>query len=393
MPFALKNIFYTPQRLKAEQHVKRGFGTHSNLVKEVTYDEDKDDKTPCLLVIFWSSRALSLFGELEQAKHNIEKDFWGGLEHFRIDSSYPVGAWLDDSEKTHPPRQILLRSSAGDSEEEAPRVVQSRRSSRISSSSTLPEPEPRRDVKPSLSADVRAERRKGRIFLNSDPSRSLYEFPDPEVWSNEGDDESDDDDQFWDDAGFEDSDFDDAGFEEAVFESTDRQYPTDSSIPEITVSSPSDEESETKRRMSSKDMLKPDDVYKVLWKQQTKETRFLNETQRFLLPLAWLVAEAEGIDVNDLPALEMSLKSIIADRQKLIDLFPLAKILAKDQKVDVTDFKSFPRMLKNVIADRDNAKRLAEYHRVARRKLESRVAQLEMERNGESPDDEEYIRY
>lgn len=86
MPFALKNIFYTPQRLKAEQHVKRGFGLHSSLVKEVTYDEDKDDKTPCLLIVFWSSRALSLFGELEQAKHNIEKDFWGGLDHFRIDS-------------------------------------------------------------------------------------------------------------------------------------------------------------------------------------------------------------------------------------------------------------------------------------------------------------------
>ncbi|KAI0854179.1 hypothetical protein F5Y00DRAFT_256677 [Daldinia vernicosa] len=85
MPFPLKNIFYTPQRLKVEQHVKRGFGMHSSLVKEVMYDEDKDDKTPCLLIVFWSSRALSLFGELEQTKHNIEKDFWGGLDHFRID--------------------------------------------------------------------------------------------------------------------------------------------------------------------------------------------------------------------------------------------------------------------------------------------------------------------
>ncbi|KAI1659676.1 hypothetical protein F4813DRAFT_351634 [Daldinia decipiens] len=311
--------------------------------------------------------------------------------------SYPVGAWLDDSKKTHPPRQILLKSSAEYSEEDAPRVVRSRPSSRITSSSTFSEPEPTRDIKPSLPADVRAERRKGRIFLNGNPSRSLYEFPDPEVWSNEdgdeSDDDDDDDDQFWDDAGFDDYNFDDAGFEEAVFESTGEQDLTDGSIPEIIVSSPSDEESESKRRMSSEDLLKPDDVYKVLWKQQTKETRFLNETQRFLLPLAWLVAEAERIDVNDLPALEMALKSIIEDRQKLIDLFPLAKILAKDQKVDVNDFKSLPRMLKNIIADRDNAKRLAEYHRVARRKLESRVAQLEMEKNGESPDDEEYIRY
>ncbi|KAI0854177.1 hypothetical protein F5Y00DRAFT_256675 [Daldinia vernicosa] len=307
--------------------------------------------------------------------------------------SYPVGAWLDDSEKTLPPGQILLGSSSEDSEDEAPpRNVKSRLSFRATSSSTFPEPEPTHNIKPSMSADVRAERRKGRIFLNNDPARSLYEFPDPEAWSNDDDDESDDDDQFWDDAGFDDGSFDDACFEEAVFESMGEQYPADSSIPEIIIESPSDEESESKRRMSSEDMLKPDDVYKVLLKQQTKETRFLNETQRYLLPLAWLVAEAERIDVNDLPALEGALKSIIADRQKLIDLFPLAKILAKDQKVDVNDFKAFPRMLKHIIADRDNSKRLAEYHRIARRKLESRVAQLEMERCGESPDDEEYIR-
>ncbi|KAK6953934.1 hypothetical protein Daesc_003896 [Daldinia eschscholtzii] len=86
MPFALKNIFYTPQRFKAEQHVKRGFGKHSSLIKEVVYDEDEDDGTPCLLIIFWSSRAFSFFGELEQAKHNIEKDLLCGLERFRIDS-------------------------------------------------------------------------------------------------------------------------------------------------------------------------------------------------------------------------------------------------------------------------------------------------------------------
>ncbi|KAI0135011.1 hypothetical protein F4814DRAFT_443839 [Daldinia grandis] len=307
--------------------------------------------------------------------------------------SYPVGAWLDDSGKTHPPKEILLRSSAEDNEEEVPRVVKSRRSFYIPSSSAFPEPGPTNDIKSGLSADVRAERRKGRIFLNDDFSRSLYEFPDPEAWDGESGDESDGDDQFWDDAGFGDSNFDDAGFEEAVFESKGEQYVADSSIPDIVISSPSDEESESRRRMSSEDMLKPDDVYKVLWKQQTKETRFLNETQRFLLPLAWLVAEAEGIDVNDLPALEMALKSIIADRRKLIDLFPLAKIVAKDQKADGNNFKPLPRMLKNIITDRDNAQMLAEHHRVARRKLESKVAQLEMERNGESPDDEEYIRY
>ncbi|KAI1466936.1 uncharacterized protein F4812DRAFT_465581 [Daldinia caldariorum] len=312
--------------------------------------------------------------------------------------SYPVGTWLDNSEKTYPPKQILFNSKAGDNENEMTGVAKSRRQSRASPKSVTYESELADDIQSGLAADIRAERRKGRIFSNEDPLKNLYEFPDPDAWYGEEDDESDEDDQFWDDAGFDDSDFggsdlDDAGFEEAVFTARRERYSANISVPDIVISTPTDEGEPSKRRASSEDLLKPDDVYKVLWKKQAKEIRFLNETQRYLLPLAWLVAEAEGIDVNDLPALEKALKVIISDRRKLFDLFPLAKVLAKDQKVDVNDFKSFPRILKNVLSDRDNAKRLADYHRTAKLKLESKVAQLEAENIGESPDDEDYIRF
>ncbi|OTB14152.1 hypothetical protein K445DRAFT_23933 [Daldinia sp. EC12] len=303
--------------------------------------------------------------------------------------SYPVGTWLDKSEKTYPPQRVLFESKAEDSEDEAP----SGRRSRMSTRSAEFENDLVDNLQHKLSADVRAERRKGRIFSKSDPSKNLYEFPDPDGWYDEDDDDSDEDDEFWDDAGFDDPVFDDAGFEEAVFTGRHEQGPASSPIPNIVISTPTDEEEEAKRRSNSENLLKPDDVYKVLWKKQAKEIRFLTETQRYLLPLAWLVAEAEGIDVNDLPALENALKVIISDRRKLFDLFPLAKVLAKDQNVDVDDFKTFPRMLKNVLADRDNAKRLANYHRTAKLKLESKIARLESEKIGESPDDEEYIRF
>ncbi|KAI1801846.1 hypothetical protein F4811DRAFT_532586 [Daldinia bambusicola] len=311
--------------------------------------------------------------------------------------SYPVGTWLDNSEQSYPPKQILFNSKAGDSEDEVTDAAKSRRQSRAPPKSVGHESKLTEDIQSGLAADVRAERRKGRIFSNEDPSKNLYEFPNPDAWYGE-DDENDEDDQFWDDAGFdgsdfEGSDFDDAGFEEAVFTGRRERHSANFPIPDIVISTPSDEGEPSKRRASSGDLLKPDDVYKVLWMKQAKEIRFLNETQRYLLPLAWLVAEAEGIDVNDLPALENALKVIISDRRKLFDLFPLAKVLAKDQKVDVNDFKSFPKILKNVLSDRDNAKRLADYHRAAKLKLESKIAQLEAEKIGESPDEEDYIRF
>ncbi|KAI8958931.1 hypothetical protein F5Y11DRAFT_362213 [Daldinia sp. FL1419] len=303
--------------------------------------------------------------------------------------SYPIGAWLDDSEKTNPPEGVLLRYKAGESEEsgdsddsedeEYQGTVRSGRSTPGSVDS----------IKPELPANIRAERRKGRIFLDNDPSKNRYEFPDPDTWDGEYSDESDEDDQFWDDAGFDDNGFDDTSFEEAVF---GRRASNDGSIPDITISPPSDEGFISEEDKEPPRLLQPEDAYKVLCAQQKKQIRLLTQTQRYLFPLAWLVAEVHSIDPDDLPPLEKALTQIIADREKLFELFPLAQILANDQKVDVNNFKEFPRMLQNIMADRDNYKRLANYHRLATRKLESKVARLESELRGESPDEEDYIR-
>ncbi|KAI1134457.1 hypothetical protein F5Y05DRAFT_422076 [Hypoxylon sp. FL0543] len=86
MPNVWKNILYMPQKLKVEKHLNRGFGAHSDLVKETTYEEDEDDGTPCILITFWSIRAFSYLSELEAVRHGIENDQGSGLDKFRIDS-------------------------------------------------------------------------------------------------------------------------------------------------------------------------------------------------------------------------------------------------------------------------------------------------------------------
>lgn len=103
MPHMWKNIKYMPQKLKVERHVNRGFGEHSDLVKETTYEEDEDDGTPCILITFWSIRAFSYLRELEAVRQNIENDQGSGLDRFRIDV---VAACHEDS------RSCLVRRAS-----------------------------------------------------------------------------------------------------------------------------------------------------------------------------------------------------------------------------------------------------------------------------------------
>ncbi|KAI1456621.1 hypothetical protein F4805DRAFT_458621 [Annulohypoxylon moriforme] len=229
----------------------------------------------------------------------------------------------------------------------------------------------RTSMEPQQKADVKAERRKGRVFLDA---KDLYEFPDPETFGNS--EENDDDGHHWEDAGFDDP-----------------HTPATSNgpTPKITITEPTpDEHNSLQVEESPQRLLGVDDCYKVLYQGQTKELRGLRNTLRYLVPLAWLVAEAEGVDLNDIGALEGALKTIIADREKLFDLFPLAQVLAEDQKVDIDDFKGLPGALKNVMSDRDSAKRMADYHKMVSRRLEGKIAQLERERDGEDDDDEQY---
>ncbi|KAI1089080.1 hypothetical protein F5B19DRAFT_504998 [Rostrohypoxylon terebratum] len=218
-------------------------------------------------------------------------------------------------------------------------------------------------------ADTKADRRKGRVFLNP---QSLYEFPNPENFESA---EEETDGRVWEDAGFD-----------APHTPATRKSP----VPEITLTQPTpiDENTPLQSEEPQK-LLGVDDCYKVLYHGQVKELRGLRHTLRYLVPLAWLVAEAEGVDLNDMGALENALKTIIADREKLFDLFPLAQLLAEDQKVDIDDFKALPRALNNVMADRDSAKRIADYHKIVSRRLEGKIAQLEKGKDG-GEDEEEY---
>ncbi|KAI1445286.1 hypothetical protein F5Y02DRAFT_418091 [Annulohypoxylon stygium] len=223
--------------------------------------------------------------------------------------------------------------------------------------------------KPRRTVDDKAERRKGRVFLGA---RDLYEFPNPENYEST---EEKIDDRVWEDAGFDDP-----------HAPASRKSP----VPEITLTEPTPiDENDTFQTEEPQKLLGVDDCYKVLYHGQVKELRGLRHTLRYLVPLAWLVAEAEGVDLNDMGALESALKTIIADREKLFDLFPLAQLLAEDQKVDIDDFKALPRALHNVMADRDSAKRIADYHKMVSRRLEGKIAQLEKER-ADSEDNEEY---
>ncbi|KAI1775671.1 hypothetical protein F4818DRAFT_457863 [Hypoxylon cercidicola] len=288
--------------------------------------------------------------------------------------SHPVGSWLDRMNKQYPAQHILLRTAREES--------RYKNTIRGESSHSKPAPSHVRPLSVTAEqtpADIKAERRKGRIFLDSDLSRSLYEFPDPEEWYDDSDDDSYDssDDSYWEDAGFDD--VDDAS--------------VDGTIPDIIITEPDDNESNentTQRNRASKSLLDVDDCYKLLWISQDKELKGL---KRYLVPLAYLVAEAENIDLdNNIELLEDSLKHIIADRERLFELYPLAHMLAEDQKIDVEDFKALPQALENVFADRDNAKRLVRYHKTTKERLERRVAEMETERDYYHPDGEDYIR-
>ncbi|KAI1134456.1 hypothetical protein F5Y05DRAFT_422073 [Hypoxylon sp. FL0543] len=301
--------------------------------------------------------------------------------------SHPIGTWLDSMGKKFPPEKILLKPDAdvdSDATLRSSDVVQSSRGSvEVSPSSGSFSDDEREQI-----ADIKAERRKGRVFLDGELPIELHEFPNPETWQGEDYEEEDGGyDGFWEDAGFDD-----------VYEPKPEPEPDagEVSIPKIVITKPDDDgKGMAHSEEGTQSLLTVDHCYKVLWDGSKREIRGLRNGLRLLIPLAWLVAEAEGVDLDDIAALEDALKAIIADRDKLIDLFPLAEILARDQNVNINDHKALNQAMKNVLEDRDNAKRVAEYHKMARKRLEARVAQMEKkrrERVDSDCDDEDYIR-
>ncbi|KAI1382449.1 hypothetical protein F4677DRAFT_458551 [Hypoxylon crocopeplum] len=298
--------------------------------------------------------------------------------------SHSVATSLNSMEQKSPAQQTLLKSSSMDEENDcAPTVhVESDRPHLRPR-----EPEPTDDAKAKEMADmkaIKAERRKGRIFLPGQARGSFFEFPDPDAWNVEAAEfNSDDEDgHFWEDAGFDTVDEPENGIGE---------------IPSIIISPPDDTSINTgttpPSREGSKPLLKVDHAYEVLWHKQNAQIRNLKCMLSILQPLAWLVSKAEGIHPEHNPAmLEEALKRIIQDREQLFDLFPLAEILAADQNVDVNDFKLLPQALSKVLSDRDNARTLANYYHATKERYEKRIAQLEKEKEYQQ-DREDYIRW
>ncbi|KAI2628932.1 hypothetical protein GGS21DRAFT_229647 [Xylaria nigripes] len=201
-------------------------------------------------------------------------------------------------------------------------------------------------MRPKGSVDPSTDRRQGRVFATERWEIGLQEILRPESWSS-------------------------------IEEEKGKEKPSEPTIPTIKVSPPSDGETQP----VSPGLLTVDSTYKILHKKSKKENRHLSRRLQSLQPLAWLVSEAEGIDVNDTVRLAEALRTIIDDRQMLINTLPLAVTLCADQGIEFNDdaFEALPQALDKVLFDREQARIAASHHKKARKLLESRVNQLESE--------------
>ncbi|KAI1074620.1 hypothetical protein F5B20DRAFT_586092 [Whalleya microplaca] len=302
--------------------------------------------------------------------------------------SHPV-KWLNSAQRQYPAERILTPSAAKDRNRQT--VIYSDTESGVA------------PTKPEVSAQLKAERRKGRVFQSGPLLAELQgfqEFPDPQTFDGQ------DDGEFWEDAGInDDSEVLNPETEDGDPEMTiipEQQKEDGLCVPELTITAPEKTDNSTRARKTrsgrpSKPLLDVDDAYERLFHRQEKETRKLRQ----LLPLAWLVADIEGIEPTDIGALTRALQGIIDDNDKLWKLWPLAMTLAEDQGLDLEDFKAFPQALQKVLADRDSAQRAAYHHMARERQLEGRVRQMQREQERmqrermsryQDHDQEDYIR-
>ncbi|KAI3323568.1 hypothetical protein HD806DRAFT_522711 [Xylariaceae sp. AK1471] len=198
---------------------------------------------------------------------------------------------------------------------------------------------------PKPSPDLLTERRRGRVFSTVGTEGSLHQFPNPDTWKTNQEDQ---------------------GAEKLI----------ECGVPTIKLSPP--EEGDVQQVEPNN--LSVGHAYKILHHDAEREVRRLRRLKG-LQPLAWLIAEAEGIDPNDTAALAEALRDIIEDRYKLNNLLPLAVTLCVDQGIEFDNkaFQELPQALEKILADRDRAQYVAGHHKRARQKLECRVKQLESE--------------
>ncbi|KAJ2988539.1 hypothetical protein NUW58_g3922 [Xylaria curta] len=177
------------------------------------------------------------------------------------------------------------------------------------------------------------------------------------------------------------------------YEAEKAKQTPDRPIPEIIVTPPS----EGHATRVDPSLLSVNNAFETLHLKSSKENRRLKYRLKklsHLVPLAWLLSEAEGIDINDTTALVNGLKLIIEDRQKLAGLVPLAATLCEDQGIDLSTvaFGALPQALDKVLNDAKKAKLAAAHHKRARKSHEARLRRLESELSCWNFDvDEEYV--
>ncbi|KAK5624498.1 hypothetical protein RRF57_000214 [Xylaria bambusicola] len=156
--------------------------------------------------------------------------------------------------------------------------------------------------------------------------------------------------------------------------------PGDPAIPTIQITPPSEGSVKTEKT----DHICANSAYKDLHRKSEKENRLLKRQLKRVVPLAYLVSEAEGIDINNTTALKEKLEWIIEDSRMLEKLLPLITTLCDDQRIElnIKTLEILPRALQHVLSDAKETKRarfVAGHHKRARQALESRVRRLESE--------------
>ncbi|KAI0908899.1 hypothetical protein F4823DRAFT_639579 [Ustulina deusta] len=212
---------------------------------------------------------------------------------------------------------------------------------------------------PEHSETLVTERPRSPIFSSKARDATLELFPSPESWETNG---------------------------EKIVEE-----PADSAIPAIQLNPPA--EGDTQKVDTGH--LCVNRAYKDLHEKSERENRKLNGQLRRLLPLASLLSEAEGIDIEDTQALKEALRDIIEDNRRLTNLWPLAVTLSADQGIELNtdEFGALHHALEKALADVKRAKFAAGHHKRIRKSLECRVRRLENELSSlRYAGDEDYIR-
>lgn len=185
------------------------------------------------------------------------------------------------------------------------------------------------------SSDLLPERRRSRTYSKAGSERKQYTIFGPDAW-------------------------------DVVQETRRDGNNPDSKIPTIQLPPPEDEGEKKKKKKKQEIHLKP----LALMIAETegidindfaslaeKLREILDDRKRLenILPLANTICEAQGINVNDSASLAEKLKEILEDRKRLEDVMPLANIattICETEGIEVNDFASLAEKLREILDDR-----------------------------------------